>query len=114
MEWLGMMFGGAGRGLVEAALLIGLFWAALAHPDRIRSVAEFRLATLLLGASLVVPVMVQLLLAGNAMGAPRPARAGQDVGLAAYAMAIPPVLSMLAVILGLDSVTPRPGSEEMP
>ena len=32
MEWLSMMFGGAGR-LTEAALLIGLFWAAVGHPD---------------------------------------------------------------------------------
>ncbi len=103
MDLLNMMFGGAGRGWIEAALLIGLFWAALAHPDRIHSVTEFRISTLLLGVSMVVPVMVQLFLAGN----PRQPAFGQDAGMAMYGMVIPPLLSMLAVILGVDSVTPR-------
>jgi len=108
MEWLSLMFGGAGRGWVEAALLIGLFWAALAHPDRIRSVTEFRLATLLLGVSMVVPVMVQLFLVGNPLAGPRqPGLPGQGAGTAMYAMALPPLLSMMAVIFGVDSVTPR-------
>ena len=107
MEWLSMMFGGAGRGSLEAALLIGLFWAALAYPDRIRSVTEFRIATLLLGVSLVVPVGVQLFLVGNPLGGPRQPGVGQDAGSAMYAMAIGPLLSMMAVILGVDSVTPR-------
>ena len=62
MEWLSMI--GTGRGWLEAALLIGFFWAALVHPDRIRSVTEFRIATLLLGVSMVVPVMVSLFLVG--------------------------------------------------
>jgi len=106
MGWLSMLFGGAGGGWVEAALLIGLFWAALAHPDRIRSVTEFRIATLLLGVSMVVPVMIQLFLVGNPLGGPRQPGVGQDAGAAMYAMAIPPLLSMLAVILGVDSVTP--------
>ena len=54
MDRLGMSFGGAGCGLFEVALLIGLFWAALAHPDRIGGLAQSRLATLL-GAAMVVP-----------------------------------------------------------
>lgn len=58
MELLNLMFGGAGRGWVEAALLIGLFWAALAHPDRIRSLLEFRLSVLCLGAALVAPTLI--------------------------------------------------------
>ena len=107
MEWLSMMFGGVGRGWLEAALLIGLFWAALAHPDRIRSVTEFRIATLLLGVSMVVPVMVQLFLVGSPLGGPRQPGMGGDAGTAMYVMAIAPLLSMMAVILGVDSVTPR-------
>ena len=103
MEWLSMM--GTGRGWLEAALLIGFFWAALAHPDRIRSVTEFRIATLLLGVSMVVPVMVSLFLV--AFGGPRQPGMGQDAGTATYAMATAPLLSMMAVILGVDSVTPR-------
>ena len=110
MEWLSMMFGGAGRGWTEAALLIGLFWAALGHPERIRNLTEFRLATVLLGLSLVVPVMVQLFLMNSplnmlrqpAMGGP-----GQDAGIAMYSMAVAPALTMMSLILGVDSVTPR-------
>ena len=104
MEWLSMMLG-TGRGWLEAALLIGFFWAALVHPDRIRSVTEFRIATLLLGVSMVVPVMVSLFLV--AFGGPRQPGMGQDAGTATYAMAIAPLLSMMTVILGVDSVTPR-------
>jgi hypothetical protein len=97
MDYLSMMFGGGG-GWLNAALLIGLFWAALAHPDRIRSVIEFRIATLLLGVSVVVPVIIQLLLMGSQANGP---------GMAMYATAISPILTMLAVICGVDSVTPR-------
>lgn len=106
MEWLSLMFGGGGggRGWVEAALLVGLFWAALAHPDRIRSLTEFRLATLLLGVSMVAPVMVQLIMMGDPLRQPG---LGRDVGTGAYELALPPLLGMLAVILGVDSVTPR-------
>jgi ABC-type cobalamin transport system permease subunit len=70
-------------------------------------VMEFRIATLLLGASMVVPMVVQLFLVGNPLGSPRQPGVGQGPGTAMYAMAISPLLSMLAVILGVYSVTPR-------
>ncbi len=110
MEWLSMMFGGSGHGWTEAALLIGLFWAALAHPERIRNLTEFRLATVLLGLSLVVPVMVQLFLMNSPLNMLRQPGMGpgQDTGIAMYAMAVAPALTMLSLILGVDSVTPRP------
>ena len=106
---LALGVGGAGHGWVEAALLIGLFWAALAHPERIRSITEFRLATLLLGISIVVPVIVQLFLIGNPLGGGMRGNgpAGPADSLGIYAMAISPLLIMMAVILGVDSVTPR-------
>ena len=101
---LGM--GGTGTSLLGAALLIGLFWAALAHPDRIQSVLQFRIATMLLGISIVVPVVIQL------FGAGAPAQPGvrPDTGMVIYAMAISPAMTMLAVILGVGSVTPRTGA----
>ena len=39
---------------------------------------------------------------------------GQDAGPAMYAMVISPLLSMMAVILGVDSVTPRSSSTTPP
>lgn len=107
MDYLSMMFGGGGGGgWLNAALLIGLFWAALAHPDRIRSVIEFRIATILLGVSVVVPVIIQLLLMGSQANGPG-MYPGSGPGIAMYATAISPILTMLAVICGVDSVTPR-------
>jgi hypothetical protein len=86
-----------------------LFWAALTRPERIRSLMEFRLAALILGVSIVAPVLVQLFVIGRPVAAGgRPPVANQAVELSMYAMAIPPVLTMLAVILGIDSVMPRP------
>ena len=108
MEWLSLMFGGAGRGWLEAALLIGLFWAALAHPDRIRSVTAFRLSGLLLGLAIVAPVLIQVFLIGHRPGGiGRPAAGTDGLEMAMYASAVPPVLTMLAVVLGLDSIMPR-------
>jgi hypothetical protein len=106
MDYFSMMFGAGGRGWLDAALLIGLFWAALAHPDRIRSVIEFRIATILLGISIVIPVIIQLFVlatqpTGPGMGPPT------GPGTAVFATAISPILTMLAVIFGVDSVTPR-------
>ena len=79
-----------GRGWVEAARLIGLFWAALAHPGRISSLSKFRLAALCLAVSLVVPALFLVFPIGPVT-----------------ALAIPPVLTMLAVILAVGSVMPR-------
>ena len=108
MHFLNMLNAASGHSWVGVALLIGFFWAALAHPDRIRSVTEFRLATWLLGGSMVAPVMIQLFIAGDGRPLDSPqVRVGQDVGTAMYLMAIPPLLNMVAVILGVDSVTPR-------
>jgi len=45
MQWLHAMDRGTGHGWVHAALLVGPFWAALAHPDHISSVTKFRIAT---------------------------------------------------------------------
>jgi hypothetical protein len=98
MEWLRMT---SGTGWLEAALLIGLFWAALVHPDRIRSVTAFRIATYLLGASVVAPVVIQWTLQGVI---PRQFLGDSYV---MFWVAIPPVLSMMAVILAVLSVTPR-------
>ena len=107
MDYLSMVFAaGGGGGWLNAALLIVLFWSALAHPNRTRSVIEFRMATILLGVSVVVPVIIQLFLIGSQANGPGMYR-GSDPGMAMDATAISPVLTMLAIILGVDSVTPR-------
>lgn len=113
MDWLNLLFGGAGRGWIEAALLVCLFWAALARPERIRSVLEFRLATLLLGIAIVAPVLIQIFVIAQRtpMGGRSPAGT-QETETAMYASVVPPVITMLAVILGIDSVMPRSRQRE--
>lgn len=111
MEWFSMMFGGAGRGWIEAALLLGLFWAALAHPEQIRSVLQFRIATLLLALSMVVPAIVQAFVLGRVRDASRQFDVSADSTAGMYAVALAPMLSMLAVLFGVGSVTPRASDE---
>ena len=104
MDFLSMMFGGGGQGWLDAALLIGIFWAALGHPERIRNLIEFRTASILLAISIVIPVLVQLYLLRSQSSSLMPR---SDPGMVMYAMAISPILKMIAIILAVDSVTPR-------
>jgi hypothetical protein len=113
MDWLNLLFGGAGRGWIESALLVCLFWAALARPERIRSLLEFRLAALLLGVAIVAPVLIQVWLIGQRPPLVGRSPAGaQGPDTAMYALVVPPVLTMLAVLLGVDSVMPRSRQRE--
>lgn len=115
VEYLSLMFGGAGRGFVDAALVACLFWAAVAHPERIRSVFLFRVSGLILGVSILAPVLVQLFAIGQQGGGPmRPPGFGSSPEFAMYALAIPPALSMLAVVFGLMSVVPPSGYDRHP
>ena len=107
MEWLNLLSLGGRTPLVEAALLLGLFWAALSHPDRIRSVLHFRIASLLLGLSILAPIVVQVFWLGNLGGpAGQGLGAGRFPGIETLAIAVPPLLTMLAVLFGLGSITP--------
>jgi hypothetical protein len=102
MEWLTLMWYYV-QGPVAAALIIGLFWAALAHPERIRSPIEFRLSALCLAASVVATVLIPLALL---FLLPRDNSRSNRGSLGEWQLlcAIPPVLMMLAVLLGIDSV----------
>lgn len=102
MEYLSLMFGGSG--MFEAALVICFFWAALAHPDRIQKIRRFRLAALLLGTAMVAPVLLQLFL-GVVSYSPKVIGGRSGNELMMLPMAIGPILKMLALLLGLDSVT---------
>lgn len=103
MEWLTVMWQYV-QGPVAAALLVGLFWAALAHPERIRSPIEFRLSALCLTASVLASVLIPLALLLFSEDA-RNRRERPVEWL--YLSALPPVLLMVAVLLGLDSVMAR-------
>ena len=106
--WYNLLFGGAGHGWIEAALVVCLFWAALVRPERIRSLAEFRIAALLLGVSIIAPVLIQLFVIGHRTPeVSRPPAASQELDAVMYTMAIPPLLTMLVVVLGIDSVMSR-------
>jgi multisubunit Na+/H+ antiporter MnhC subunit len=110
MDWLSLMLGGTGRGWLEAALLLGLFWAALVQPERIKSILMFRLSGLFLGLAVIAPTLIQVFLIGQRQPGVRPVN-GEGMELAMYASAIPPVLTMLAIVIGLDSVMPRKQSK---
>jgi cytochrome bd-type quinol oxidase subunit 2 len=101
-----LLFGGSSRGLVEAALLIGLFWAAIMRPEQIRSKAAFTASGIVLGLALVVPALTQILTIGLRSDATSRQPNTSSIESTLYMMAIPPVLTMIAIILGLSSVLP--------
>jgi hypothetical protein len=105
MEWIGIVWF-VGQGPITAALIIGLFWAALARPDRIRNPTEFRLSALCLGTSVVASVIVPLAVLIYSSGDGRSDRRERFSDLL-YLCAIPPSLTMFAILLGIDSVTAR-------
>lgn len=103
MQYLGLMFGGSG--MFEAALVICFFWAALAHPDRIQKIRRFRLAALLLVTAMVAPVLLQLFLKFVSYYIPEVFGARSDELMMVLTLAIGTILKMLALLLGLDSMT---------
>ncbi|MBN9519407.1 hypothetical protein J0H58_12935 [bacterium] len=112
MDVFEIFFGITGRGWVEGALLLGLFWAALGHPERIRRPLEFRLAVLCLGVALAAAPLVRLTFLLR-----HPTTSFRQLGSDGtqwfpIAAAVPPLLLMLAIFLGVDSVLPRRGKAE--
>jgi len=104
MEWLGVvLIWFIGHGPIAGALILALFWAALAHPDRIRSAIKFRLAALCLGASIAAGVLVPVALMLSQISEGRDGRRGNSNAMW-YLCSIPPILTMLAFLLGIDSV----------
>ncbi|AWM41983.1 hypothetical protein GobsT_68840 [Gemmata obscuriglobus] len=100
-----------GHGPVAGALIIGMFWAAMGSPERVRNRSEFRLAVLCLGAAVLSSVVVPLVVL--ALRLPRPDRGIGDGGALwiISLLAIPSILTTLAILLGIDSVMPgRPAS----
>lgn len=91
-----------GNHAVTAAVVLGLFWAATARPSRIRKPALFRLSALLTGLSFVANVVVPLAVLVHAAEDDRGRSAGPRPVL--YVLALPPVLVMLAIYLGVVSV----------
>jgi len=108
MELFNLLVGGGVQGWVVAALLVCFFCAALFKPERIRSPFSFRIASLLLALVIIAPSMVQLFVIGSPNPvAPFKQQLNQDNSTVMYALALPPLLLSLSVILGLDSVMPR-------
>ena len=106
MDYTYFMAMSSGQSMVVAALLIGLFWAALGHPERIRSVMQFRAATLLVAFSLVVPLLSQFATMNGMSGGNLSGTHSGDYLLLIVMAALPPVLNMFAIILGVGAVTP--------
>ena len=111
MDFFSLLFGGVSGNLVvvEAALIICLFWAALVRPERIGSVAAFRLAMVLLAVAILAPSVIQVtLVAYSAPIDKRLLTADKQNGAVLYALVIPPAILMLAVLAAIESIAPRP------
>jgi len=91
MEWLAVLWLML-QGPVAAALIIGL-----------SSSFKFRLSALCLGASVVTSVVIPLALLIHLPDSGSSNRRG-ILGETLYVCALPSILTMLAVYLGLDSV----------
>jgi len=112
MDWPGLVFAVWGCGWIEATLLVCLFWAALARPERIRSPFKFRLAGMLLATAIGAHAVIQIIVFGYWM--PRIIRGANhhdDLPFMLVASTFPSIISMLAVFLGIGSVLPQPQRE---
>lgn len=107
MDWYSMISGSAVGGLLNATVFVGLLWIALVHPHRIQSILEFRLATVLLGGSVLATHVVQSLQWNNFLAYSPGPGFRENPGLPFFITIIPPALSMLAAMVTVDSVTPR-------
>lgn len=108
METLSLLYGGGTQAWAVAALLVCLFWTAVLKPERIRSLAEFRIACLLLALAIIAPTLAQLFVLGSqAVDRPFGPQHSNDFSSTVFASAIGPLLLTFSVILGLDSVIPR-------
>jgi hypothetical protein len=84
--------------ILNASLLLGLFWAATSS-GRFQSPVLFRLSAVLLGCSVATPVLLTLL-AGLA-------KSGSGLhSLSRFIQAAPPILTAVAAVVGLFSVAP--------
>lgn len=99
-----------GYGPLAAALVIGLFWAALAHPERIRSTLKLRLSALFLGGAVVAGIVIPLILLALRIDRSDRSSFGEWI----YLCAFPPVLLVVAIYLGIDAVLPARKSEPVP
>ena len=97
--------------IVEAALLICLFWSALGKPERITSVAKFRLACSLFGIELIVPTLINPYQIGAGPLSGTPDGRQQSLGLSMWLSTVGPLLLMSSFLLAINSVMPvRKGS----
>ncbi len=101
MNW-GMAMGG-GWDMVDAALVLGLFWAVLVHPERIRHRLQFRIATVLLGLGMVLPLVGQYFVADLQYGT---MATNPNYGLSVFMASLSPIVKMFVIILAVGAVMP--------
>jgi hypothetical protein len=109
MDWFDVFFGYSGHGFAEGTLVLGLFWAALGHPERIRRPLEFRLAVLCLAAAIAATPVIRLAFLAQIPAGRTDQLGGTALVWFVFSSAVPPVLTMFALLLGVDSVLPRHG-----
>lgn len=91
-----------GGNAVPAAGAVGLFWAAIARPSPVRRPTMFRVSALVLGLSTVANVLVPITLLVVIPDDGRARNPTQSALL--YLLAVPPLLTMAAIYLGLVAV----------
>ncbi len=101
MQGLNMLLD-VGRSWVDVAFMLGLFWAVLVHPNRIRNPLTFRIATWMFALSMLTPIIAELFQVNSA-----PRYNGQNAPDSTYYITLlTSLLKMMAFIVGLDSLTP--------
>jgi hypothetical protein len=108
LDWPGLVFTMGGRGGIEIALLVCLFWAALMRPERIRSPLMFRLAGLFLVAALGAHAVVQIFVFGLWMPDIDPKQNNNErISLIILTTTAPLFFTVLALLMGIGSVLPQ-------
>jgi len=108
LEWPSLLFDDGVRGWVEATLLACMFWTALARPERINSRLKFRLAALFLATAIAAhPLLRVYVFICRPSDSDWKSARKDDVMMVFIIATIPSLLTMLAVLLGIDSVIPR-------
>jgi hypothetical protein len=85
-----------------------MFWTALARPERINSRLKFRLAALFLATAIAAHPLVRVyVLVYRSSDSDWKSARNNDLMMVFIVTTIPSLLTMLAVLLGIDSVIPR-------
>lgn len=89
---------------VSAAVVGGLFWAAVPRPSRIHRPRSFRMAAVVAGLSVVATAVMPVVILGQMHERQSGVRLSEPLPLSMYLFALPQLLLGTAIYLGIVSV----------